>query len=181
MRLEKKKILLHVCCAPDATHVISVLKENYEPVIFFYNPSIFPDDEYFLRLSEAEKLSKSIGVELLKCSFSPEKWYELVTGFEDEPEGGERCEICFRMRLEETARHAKENSIDIFTTTLTISPHKNSSLINRLGKEAGLKYEVEFLEADFKKKDGFKKSIELSKKHGLYRQNYCGCEFSLRK
>lgn len=178
---EKKKILLHTCCAPDATHVINVLKENYEPVIFFYNPSVFPDDEYFLRLSEAEKLSKSTGIEFLRGNFSPEKWYELVTGLEDEPEGGARCEVCFRMRLEETARQAKENSINIFTTTLTISPHKNSPLINRLGKDAALKYGIEFLESDFKKKEGFKKSIELSKKYGLYRQNYCGCAFSIRK
>jgi len=177
------KILLNVCCAPDATHTINALREDgYEPVTFFYNPNIHPEEEYRARFSDMEKLAKEAKCEnIAGVPYDIKEWHALCDGLKDEPERGKRCEVCFRMRLEATARKAKELDIGIFATTLTISPHKDMKLINRLGNEAAAKCGVKYLESDFKKKDGFKKSIELSKKHGLYRQNYCGCVYSIRK
>lgn len=126
-----------------------------------------------------EKLAKEAGCENIKdVPYDVKGWYTLCEPLKDEPERGKRCEVCFKMRLEKTAKHAKGLGIELFATTLTISPHKDTKLINRLGMEAAAKYGVKYYESDFKKKDGFKKSIELSHKHGLYRQNYCGCEYS---
>ncbi len=176
------KILLNVCCAPDATHCINALREQgYEITTFFYNPNIHPESEYLKRVEDMKKLAKTENVQNIgDLPYDIDKWHELCDAMANEPEGGKRCEICFKMRLEKTSQKAKELGIEIFATTLTISPHKNAALINKLGKEAGLKYGVNYYESDFKKKDGFKKSIELSKKHNLYRQNYCGCIYSVK-
>ncbi len=176
---DRKKLLLHICCAPDATYVISALRD-YNLTGYFYNPNIYPEEEYILRLREMEGLAEKLGISLHPSSYDPERWFELTKGLEYEPERGRRCEICFRMRLESTARLAEEEGFDIFTTTLTISPHKDAELINKIGREIAANLRVEFMEADFKKKDGFKKSVELSKKYGLYRQDYCGCIYSKR-
>jgi predicted adenine nucleotide alpha hydrolase (AANH) superfamily ATPase len=178
---EKKRILLHVCCGPCSTHCLKELLSEYEPTMFFYNPNIHPQSEYFRRLEAAEKVSKHFKVPLKEGGFDVEDWLELIQGFENAPEGGKRCDICFYMRLEETAKFAKENKFDLFTTTLSVSPHKDSDTINRLGRMLGKKHGIAWLKSDFKKNNGFKKSIELSKELALYRQNYCGCFYSDKK
>ena len=172
------KLLLHICCAPCSTEVIERLSTGYRVTGFFYNPNIHPKREHEKRRMELLGFSKSQGFRVLQGGYDLKEWFELVRGLEKEPEGGMRCEVCFRMRLEKAAKTAKELGFDAFTTTLTISPHKDSEAINRIGAELEERYGVGFLAADFKKKDGFKKSVELSKKHGLHRQSYCGCVFS---
>jgi predicted adenine nucleotide alpha hydrolase (AANH) superfamily ATPase len=176
-----QKILLNVCCAPDATHSINALREQgFEPVTYFYNPNIHPEEEYKARFADMEKLAKEAACENIKdVPYDVKEWYALCEPLKDEPERGKRCELCFKMRLEKTAEKTKELGLEIFATTLTISPHKDMKLINRLGNEAAAKYGVKYYESDFKKKNGFKKSIELSRKHDLYRQDYCGCSYSL--
>ena len=144
----------------------------------FYNPNIYPEEEYRLRRSEFMRLVSEMDVDVIDCAYDPENWFAMIEGLEEEPEGGARCETCFRMRLVKTASTASELGIEYFSTTLSVSPHKNTSLINTLGKEIAECFPVGFLEEDFKKDDGFRKSIELSKKHKLYRQVYCGCAYS---
>ena len=175
------KILLNVCCAPDATHTINALREaGYEPVTFFYNPNIHPRDEYFKRVEDMKKLAAIKNTKDHEdVPYDIVEWFVICKPLANEPERGKRCEVCFRMRMDKTAQKAKETGFEIFATTLTISPHKDTALINRLGKEAAEKYGVKYYESDFKKKDGFKKSIALSKEYGLYRQDYCGCSYSL--
>ena len=177
----KSKILLQVCCAPDATVAVERLGEEYEVGVYFYNPNIHPVEEYLKRAEEMERLSTEIGVEIHMAPYDPEIWFEAVRGLQHEPEGGRRCEICFRMRLERTAKAARELGYDLFATVLTISPHKNADLINRIGEEIGKSTGIPYLPSNFKKKDGFKRSIELSRKYGLYRQDYCGCLFSKQR
>ncbi len=198
-----KKILLHICCGGCASWPIDLLKEKYdkkednekenkvEIIGYFYNPCIQPREEYEKRLKSAEKVIKAKGerVSLIVGEDGSEegyelemgKWLGLIKGLENEPEGGKRCEICFRMRLEKSARTAKELGANCFTTTLTLGPQKKSAVINKIGQKVAEEYGLEFLEFDFKKKDGFKKSLEQSKELGIYRQNYCGCLFSLTK
>jgi len=176
----EKTILIHACCAPDAAAVIERLSEEYKILICFYNPNIHPQEEYTLRLDEMARIAENMGVEVVDCEYDEKNWFELIRGLETEPEKGRRCELCFEMRLEKTAEIAREKEIDLFTTVLTVSPHKNAQKINQIGSKLGKEYGVQFLEADFKKKDGFKRSIELSKQFGLYRQDYCGCLFSRR-
>jgi len=174
-----KKILVHTCCAPCSTYSFEkLISEGFEPVIFFYNPNIHPENEYKKRLEELIKFADFKKYPLIIQEDAPELWFEVVKGFEEEKEGGSRCEICFRMRLEKTAIYAGENNFDGFTTTLTISPHKNTVIINKIGKELSKKHDIFFLEENFKKAEGFKKSLELSKQYNLYRQRYCGCVFS---
>ena len=177
----KRKLLLHICCAPCSTHVIDVLSRDYEVTGFFYNPNIHPDEEYRRRLREAIRYAKIAGVELITGDYDPERWFEAVKGLEGEPEGGRRCRICFEMRLERTAQVARERGFEVFTTTLSVSPHKKADVINEVGRLVAERHGLEFLEADFKKKGGFERSVKLSKQYGLYRQNYCGCIFSLRE
>jgi predicted adenine nucleotide alpha hydrolase (AANH) superfamily ATPase len=179
--LPHDKILLNVCCAPDATHSINALRESgYEPVAFFYNPNIHPRNEYLKRVEDIESLAKIASiVNLPDVAYDIRDWFRLCRPFAVEPERGKRCEVCFRMRMDKTAEKTKELGMEIFATTLTISPHKDASLINRLGREAADKHGVAYLDSNFKKNDGFKKSIELSNKYGLYRQDYCGCSYSL--
>lgn len=174
----RQKLLLHICCAPDATVVIERLRPEYDIAAFFYNPNIHPENEYELRLQEMLELAERLGIPFEKVEYDAQNWFTLIKGHESAPEGGSRCEICFRMRLEKTAQFAAKAGFDIFTTVLTVSPHKNANLINQIGKELGMTYHVPFLEANFKKKDGFKRSLELSRYYGLYRQDYCGCVFS---
>ncbi|MCK7514867.1 MAG: epoxyqueuosine reductase QueH [Desulfobacterales bacterium] len=147
---------------------------------FFYNPNIHPTEECQRRLEELVLLAEQRNFKVFVKQETPEIWLEAVKGYENEPERGSRCAICFKLRLEETAKFAVQNGFDLFTTTLTISPHKNSQIINKIGKELESKYGIRFLEENFKKQDGFKKSLELSQKYNLYRQEYCGCKFSVR-
>jgi predicted adenine nucleotide alpha hydrolase (AANH) superfamily ATPase len=174
----KPKILLQVCCAPDATVAAERLRAEYTVGVYFYNPNIHPGEEYDKRVQELARLAPQIGAENYSAPYDPERWFEAVKGYEHEPEKGVRCHICFRLRLEATAGAAKELGFDLYGTVLTVSPHKDAELINRLGREIGTRYGVEYFESNFKKKDGFKRSLELSKQFGLYRQDYCGCVFS---
>lgn len=173
-----KKLLLHICCAPCSAGVVPELNEKYRVTGFFYNPNIDNGAEYELRRDEMERFAKVLGIPLIEGKYDPESWREAVRGLEDEPERGKRCEVCFRMRLLETARIADREGFDFFCTTLTLSPLKNAGMINRTGNEIRENFLASYLSSDFKKKDGFKKSMERSKEHNLYRQNYCGCAFS---
>lgn len=183
----KPKLLLHSCCGPCSTAVIERLLPEYSITVFFYNPNITDPDEYEKRLRAQleviEYFNKSITsgskISFIEGKYESDKYFEMVSGFEDEKEGGKRCSICFDMRLEETAKVASENKFDTFTTTLTVSPHKSYDIISQIGKDLGEKYQINYLDGNFKKKDGFKRSIELSKQLNLYRQNYCGCQFSV--
>ena len=175
---EKKRLLLHTCCAPCSPHVVDLLSREFEVSAFFYNPNIYPLKEYELRLNEIQVFFRALSVELIEGEYNSDQWFDRVRGMEQDKEGGKRCEVCFYMRLEKTALVAHEKGFDCFTTTLSVSPHKNAQIINQIGREVQNTGDVVFYEADFKKHDGFKKSCELSKKHGFYRQNYCGCLFS---
>ena len=177
----KPKLLLHVCCAPCTTSPVERLKDEYEITAFFYNPNIYPREEYYRRLEETRKYCGEIGIPMVEGPFDPERWAELTTGLEDEPEGGRRCRVCIEMRLEAAAGHARENGFDAVCTVLTVSPHKNAKMVEEIGKLVSEQEQIVFLPQDFKKKEGFKRSIELSRTHELYRQDYCGCEPSLRE
>ena len=176
-------ILLHSCCGPCSTCCIERLSEYFKITVFYYNPNIYPEEEYYKRkeveLDFIKKYTSKYKIEFLDCDYEPEKYDEVVRGFEYCREGGERCYRCYRLRLEETAIKAKENNFDYFTTTLSVSPHKNSKWINEIGFMLEDKYDMKFLPSDFKKKNGYKRSIELCEKYCLYRQNYCGCKYSL--
>jgi predicted adenine nucleotide alpha hydrolase (AANH) superfamily ATPase len=175
-------LLLHSCCAPCSSYVLEYLSEYFNIIILFYNPNIMPFDEYNLRLNEQKKLVSRLktknSVKVVEGEYDVNDFLEAVKGLEDEPEGGARCEKCFRLRLNEAAVFSRELGVDYFTTTLTVSPHKNSQLINAIGQGISEKYGVEYLQSDFKKRNGYKRSIELSKQYNLYRQNYCGCIYS---
>jgi len=176
-----KKMLLHSCCGPCSTSVIETLKEEYDITIFYYNPNIYPENEYLLRKSEQKRYLSLIGsdIQVVDCDYDYNKFLDVVKGFEKEKEGGSRCEKCFYLRLDETAKYAKENNYDIFTTTLSVSPYKNAKLLNQIGLELQEKYHIEYLISDFKKKNGYLRSIQISKQFDIYRQHYCGCEFSI--
>jgi len=177
-----EKILIHACCAPCSSYSVeSLIDEGVSPVIYFYNPNIYPQAEFEKRQNELVKFCKLKQYELILGDEDFELWNKEIKGLEAEKEGGKRCLKCFALRLEKTAKLAKEKGYQGFTTVLTISPHKNSEEIIRIGKALALQYGVKFIEKNFKKNDGFKKSLELSKKYGFYRQNYCGCIFSIRK
>ena len=178
---EKKRLLLHTCCAPCSPHVIELLREEFEVGAFFYNPNIYPLEEYKLRLEEMRRFLGEISVKLIVGDYDADQWFGMVKGMEQEKEGGRRCKLCYRMRLGKTAFMAHSNGFQYFATTLTVSPHKNAQIINQIGREIKGNADVAFYAADFKKRDGFKKSCELSDRHGLYRQNYCGCIYSKEK
>jgi predicted adenine nucleotide alpha hydrolase (AANH) superfamily ATPase len=174
-----EKVLIHICCAPDATYPFLYLRgRHYDVTGFFYNPNIHPVNEYEQRLNEALKLSEIYKMPLIEGEYNPKAWLEIIKGLENEKEGGARCYICYEERLERTAILALEKHFDFFTTTISISPHKNSSWVFEIGERLEKKYGVRFLRTDFKKHNGFKSSIGLSKFYGLYRQNYCGCIYS---
>ena len=174
----KEKILVHACCAPCSTHVINMLSPFYAVTALFYNPNIQPEAEYTRRLKDMEKLCELTKTELLAGNYDDALWNDRIKGMEEIPEGGIRCSACFNIRLEKTAETATSNGFKIFTTTLTVSPHKNAHVINNVGTKISEKAGILFLENDFKKKDGYKKSCVLSREYNLYRQNYCGCPFS---
>lgn len=181
-RGEKSKLLLQVCCAPCSSHVIDLLKQDFDITAFYYNPNIYPQNEFYKRKVEVEKLLVFMGLDekkLIMPEYDQTEFYNAVRGYESEKEGGARCSVCFNLRMRAAAKYAKENLYDYFTTTLSISPHKNSEILNRIGFRLQQEYGVNYLPADFKKKEGYKHSIQLSKELGLYRQDYCGCEFSL--
>lgn len=187
---KKKTIILHTCCGICAGYVVEILKKEFAKItLYFYNPNIHPKEEYEKRKEAARKITKahqssrktslaSGGIDFLKGEYESEKWFHKIKGLEKEPEGGKRCPLCYQMRLEKTARLARKKGYDAFATTLTISPYKNTRIINQIGKALSKKYGIQFLENDFKKKDGFKKTIEIAKRYNLYRQKYCGCVFS---
>lgn len=172
-----QKLLLHSCCAPCLTHPLAELSKDFEVVLFFYNPNIQPREEYEMRLTEAKKYCKE-KCEILEEKYDPENWFAKIRGLEDEPERGKRCRICYEMRLAKTAEVAAKSGFQFFATTLSISPHKNADWLNEIGRDLSKKYSVKFIESDWKKKDGFKKSLDISKKFNLKRQNYCGCIYS---
>lgn len=175
-------LLLHTCCAPCSSYCIEYLSQYFNITVLYYNPNIYPREEYIHRKNEQIRLIGEMKtkhpVSFIDCDFESEKFYETVKGLEECREGGERCFKCYRLRLEKSAQIAKENGFDYFTTSLTISPLKNAAKINEIGEELSEIYGVKFLPSDFKKKNGFKRSIELSREYNLYRQNYCGCLFS---
>lgn len=175
-----KKLLLHSCCGPCSTQVIDVLRKDYQITVFYYNPNIQPQEEYAHRLAEQKRFCQIVGIPVIDLPYDTNQFLQAVKGHEADKEGGERCTLCFKLRLEKTASVAKEMGFDIFATTLSVSPHKNTQVINAVGTEASQKYQIEFLAGNFKKQDGYKKSIEFSKTYNLYRQNYCGCAFSIR-
>lgn len=177
---EKERVLLHICCAPDATYCASkLIEDGFAVTGFFYNPCIEPESEYERRLAETVKVARAIGFDLLETPYENAVFREAVAGLEEEPEGGARCEKCFRLRLAATAVAAESAGFTGFTTTLTISPHKDVAAITNIGIETARENKVRYLPYLFRKNDGFKKSVALSHQLGLYRQNYCGCIFSL--
>ena len=177
----EKRVLLQACCAPCASHCLSELAGKTRVTVYFYNPNLSDREEYVKRRAELLRFIGETGwADALDCAYAPEDFAAVAAGYEDAPEGGARCARCFRLRLEHTAAAAKENGYDLFGTTLTLSPLKNADLINRIGFEAGERYGVEYLPSDFKKRGGYQHSLDLSREHCLYRQNYCGCAFSKR-
>ena len=180
----KPKLLLHVCCAPCSSYVLTYLCDYFDITILYYNPNISPYEEYGKRLNEAKRLIKELkkdNIHIMECEYENEEFEKIAKGLEDAPEGGIRCRKCYKLRIEKAAIYAKENNFDYFTTTLSISPLKNSQVLNQIGKELEEKYNIKYLYSDFKKKEGYKTSIILSKKYNLYRQNYCGCIYSKQK
>lgn len=173
-----KKMLLHSCCGPCSTQVIEVLKNDYDLTIYYYNPNIDTDEEFSHRLAEQKRYCLAKGIKVVDDGYNPNDFLSKVKGLENEREGGARCPVCFKLRLLRTAVKAKELGFDCFGTTLTVSPHKNSTLINAIGKNVESEVGIEFIVGNYKKMDGYKKSIELSKQFNLYRQNYCGCKFA---
>ena len=181
---ERPALLLHACCAPCSSYVLEYLSKYFKITLFFYNPNISPESEYNMRLCELERFLRDSGldgeVSILPAKYEPERFFEVARGLEDAPEGGERCERCFYLRLEEAASAAKDGGFDYFTTTLSISPHKNAELLAKIGEDMSEKYGVKYLYSDFKKKGGYLRSCRLSEEYGLYRQDYCGCVYSKR-
>lgn len=185
-RLEKSgevpTLFLHCCCAPCSSYVLEYLSKYFRITTFYYNPNIFPQEEYAHRVAELKRFVSEFPtkypVEFLEGAYEPERYYEAVRGLEHEREGGARCRKCFELRLGEAARMAKSLNFDYFTTTLSISPMKNAAVLNEVGEAMAEKYGVRHLPANFKRKGGFLRSTELSKEYGLYRQDFCGCVFS---
>ena len=176
------RLLLHSCCAPCSSYVLEYLSKYFEITVLYYNPNIYPPEEYALREQEEEELIRQMPfvhkVQMVRGRYEPDEFYEAVKGLEREPEGGRRCEKCYELRLREAARQARDGGFDFFATTLTISPLKPAGKLNEIGEQAGKEYKAAYLPSDFKKKNDYKRSVELSGEYGLYRQNYCGCIYS---
>ncbi len=175
---DHNKLLLHSCCGPCSSSVIERLRDYFDITVIYYNPNIEPKEEYEKRKSEQLRLLNELGIKFMDIDYLNNEYHKKIKGYENEPENGLRCPLCFELRLDKTASKAKENNFDFFGTTLTVSPHKNSKIINEIGLKLEERYGVKFLLSDFKKEDGYKRSIELSKKYDLYRQDYCGCLYS---
>ena len=184
---EKKvpSLLLHSCCAPCSSYVLEYLSQHFLITVFYYNPNIYPDEEYKKRVIEQQEFIRKFPfvnpVKFIEGDFDKEKFYELTKGLEQVKEGGERCFLCYELRLKKTAELAKECGFDFFTTTLSISPLKNAEKLNEIGERLGVTYGIPYLVSDFKKKNGYKRSVEISKEYGMYRQYYCGCVFSKKQ
>lgn len=176
--MSKPRLLVHACCAPDALYVFGVLAAEYDVTGFFSNSNIQPREEYDLRLDEARKVARAAGVPLIEDDYDPDGWTALTAKLKDEPEKGRRCDVCYAVRLSRTASRAARDGFDAFTTVMSLSPWKKAAVLNRMGRQFAARHGLTFLEADFKKKDGFKKSCDLSRSAGLYRQDYCGCVYS---
>ena len=180
----KEKLLLHSCCAVCSSHVIYTLAQDYDLSVFYYNPNIWPKEEYEHRKEEQIRLLNEASfcknVKYYDLDYDHSEYLECIKGLEKEKEGGLRCTECFRLRLEKTAVYGKENNFDLFCTTLTVSPHKNSEIINLIGEELASKHKIGWLYSNFKKHDGFLHSTQLAKEYNLYRQDFCGCEFAWR-
>ena len=178
----RPKLLLHACCAACRSYVLEYLSRYFSIVLFYYNPNISPQEEYEKRVAEVRRLLQEMPlagpVTLTLGDYEPERFFDLAKGHEAEPEGGDRCTLCYRLRLTEAAQAAKDLACDYFTTTLSISPYKNAEKLNTIGAELAKEYGVPYLFSDFKKRNGYKRSIELSREYNLYRQNYCGCVYS---
>ena len=174
-----QKLLLHICCGPCATHVIEILNQNFKVTGYFYNPNIYLKEEYEKRFDAARIVAERQGIPLINGEYEPQTYFNAVKGFENEPENGERCKICYRLRLYSTSKIAASKSFDCIASTLTSGPQKKASVINPVGKEESEKAGLSFIEGDWKKKDGFRRSCMLSREYGIYRQNYCGCLFSM--
>ena len=178
----KKKLLLHACCAPCSSYVIEYLSKYFDITILYYNPNIDKEEEFEKRLNELKRFVKEFKTEnrvkVISLGYKSDEYLQEIKGLEHEKEGGKRCLKCFELRLRKSCLYAKENNFDYFTTTLTISPLKNSKVINEIGKFLEEEYKVPYLYSDFKKREGYKRSIVLSHEYNLYRQDYCGCKFS---
>lgn len=181
---ERKKLLLHSCCAPCSSYVLEYLTKYFDITVYYYNPNIYPKEEFYKRAEEQRRLvcdMQARGCSVIEEKFDENEFYSAVAGYEKEKEGGERCFKCYELRLEKTAQYAKQHGFDYFCTTLSISPLKNAQKLNELGKKISARYGIDYLYSDFKKKNGYKRSIELSKIYNLYRQDYCGCVFSKKE
>lgn len=185
LRGEAPALLLHSCCAPCSSYVLEYLSAFFRITVFYYNPNIYPAEEYRKRVEEQkhliERLPSVYPIEFIEGAYDKERFYQMAKGLEQAPEGGERCFRCYELRLRETARLAVERGFDYFTTTLTISPLKKAAKLNEIGGMLAEEYQAVWLPSDFKKRNGYKRSIELSKEYGLYRQDYCGCVFSVNR
>ncbi|ADL05056.1 epoxyqueuosine reductase QueH [Lacrimispora saccharolytica] len=179
------RLLLHSCCAPCSSYVLEYLSHYFEITVYFYNPNIYPPEEYKRRVNEQERLIAAMKfdhpVAMEAGPYEPDEFYRMVRGLEQEPEGGKRCFKCYELRLQEAAKVAQAGRFDYFTTTLSISPLKNAGKLNEIGEKLAKEYRVSYLPSDFKKKNGYKRSVELSGEYGLYRQDYCGCVYSQRE
>ena len=179
------RLLLHSCCAPCRSYVLEYLSQYFEVTVFYYNPNIYPESEYTKRVLEQQKLISEMRfkypVTFIAGNYDSEKFYNMARGLENVKEGGERCFKCYELRLREAAKIAKNGEYDFFTTTLSISPLKNAQKLNEIGMLLAEEYGIEYLLSDFKKKNGYKRSVELSEQYGLYRQDYCGCVFSMKE
>ena len=178
-------LLLHSCCGPCSTSVLELLSDYFKVTLLYYNPNIYPREEYYKRLEEQKKVLEKVNgrfeIKFLEGRYDPAEYFDAVKGVEQLPEGSQRCFNCYELRLKEAAQFAKDLNMDYFATTLSVSPYKNAQIINELGEKIANEYGVKHLSNDFKKKDGYKKSVELSKKWNIYRQDYCGCPFSKRE
>ena len=178
-------LLLHSCCGPCSTSVLELLSDYFKVTLLYYNPNIYPSDEYYKRLEEQKKVLEKVNgrfeIKFLEGRYDPAEYFDAVKGVEQLPEGSQRCFNCYELRLKEAAQFAKNLNMDYFATTLSVSPYKNAQIINELGEKIAQEYEVNHLPNDFKKKDGYKKSVELSKSWNIYRQDYCGCPFSKKE
>ena len=175
-------LLLHSCCAPCSSYCLEYLSDYFKITVFYYNPNIYPEDEYYKRVSEQkhfiERLPAKNPISFIEGSYDTDRFYNITKGLEDCPEGGERCFLCYELRLRESAELAKKYQMDYFTTTLSISPLKNARKLNEIGDSLAREYGIRYLNSDFKKRNGYKRSVELSEQYGMYRQYYCGCVFS---
>ncbi len=175
-------LLLHSCCAPCSSYCLEYLSDYFEITVFYYNPNIYPDEEYFHRVEEQknfiERFPAKHPISFIQGDFEKERFFQSVKGLENEPERGARCKVCFELRLGESAKMAADRGFDYFTTTLSISPMKDAQLLNEIGTQLEEEYGIKYLHSDFKKKNGYKRSCEISQEYNMYRQDYCGCVFS---